>query len=328
MRSVFVSSCSDPFLLMFVYKLFKERFYDEVDELMVNVNNHVGVPQNVVSEILSRLSQDKKVSIIYHPRGIGNGVPITEMTLISKADNIMLLEDDGFIFESGIVNQCFQNIESDLTDAVGSPRFSCGNEVAEASKIKYGLDYSAYGDQGPNFWPCFFFCKRKDLLKTDLNFASYTWQQGVYSKELNHTFKEINHGDTFVWVCVQLRALGLRFHNIPQHHADVYEIESKEKKEMNWHPSQQPFKWLHGGSLSAGWGGYLSGRIPDVSNDSAKQEMETRCALWTLCSDYIFGFDDFRDQYKKGIELLINNANLDRVRIKQKYSLYRELMRV
>ena len=327
-RSVFLSSCGDPFLTLLSLKFFQERFYDEVDKFYINFNNHCDVPKEVVGEFLQRASQEKKVHLIYHPTGIGNGMPITEMALISKEDLIMLIEDDGYIFEGGEVNRAFQQIESDLVDVVGSPRFSCGNEIGEASKKKYGLDYSAYGDVGPNFWPCFFFVKRKDLLKTDLDFGSHTFQAGEYSKELEHTFKEINHGDTMVWMSIQLRALGLRFGSVPQHKADVYEITSKRDNVMNWHPTQQPFKWIHGGSLSAGYGGYLSGRLPDVSNDSAKQEMESRVAFWTICSDVIDGFTEFKKEYKQGIENLIIGCSLDKERIRVKIKIYRDLMKI
>lgn len=327
-RAIFVSSCGDPFITLLAHKLFRERWYNEADTFYINFNNHCGVPQDVVSEFCSKVVQDSKVHLIYHPRGIGNGRPITEMTLVSREDLVMLLEDDGFIFDSGIVNKCFQSIESDLCDAVGSPRFSCGQEIGEALQKKYKLDYTGYGDIGPNFWPNFFFCKRADLLKTDLDFASKTFQAGEYSPELDHTFKEVNHGDTFVWSCIQLRAQGVRFHHIPQHKADVYEIESKQKKEMNWHSSQQPFGWIHGGSLSAGWGGYLSGQMPDVSHDSAKQEMESRVAFWDIASDVIDGFEEFKKEYKQGIENLIVGCDLDRNRIKEKISIYRELMKI
>jgi hypothetical protein len=329
-RAIFLSSGGDVFLGSFVYKLFKERFYDEVDRFWICFNNHAGVPKEAVSEFLSSVSKDPKVEIIFHQHGIGNGMPITEMTLLSKEDHVMLLEDDGFIFNLGIVNKCFQKIESDLADVVGSPRFSCGDEIGEASKKKYNLDYSGYGDVGPNMWPNFFFCKRKDLLKTDLNFASKSFTPGEYSKELDHTFKTVNHGDTFVWGCIQLRAMGLRFHSIPQHHADPFEIENKAKNEMNWHPSQQPFDWIHGGSLSSGWSGYLSGQIPDVSNDSAKQEMETRVAFWMIAREIAHeSFNlDFGLKYWRGIELLVMGSQLNRDRIETKHKLYKDLMRI
>ena len=327
-KAVFVSSCGDPFITLLAHKLFKERWYDEADTFYINLNNHCGVPQDVIQEFCSKITADPKVHLIYHPRGIGNGRPITEMTLVSREDLVMLLEDDGFIFDSGIVSKCFQDIESDLCDAVGSPRFSCGTEIGEALQKKYNLDYSGYGDQGPNFWPCFFFCKREDLLKTDLDFSSKTFLPGEYSKEMDHTFKEVNHGDTFVWTCIQMRANGVRFHHIPQVKADPYELESKERKEMNWYPQFQPVKWIHGGSLSAGWGGYLSGRVPDVSADISKREIESRVAFWVIASDVIDGFEEFKVQYRAGIEQLITQADLDRGKIQAKVKFYKELMRL
>lgn len=327
-KAAFVSSCGDVFLMSLVYKLFKERFYDEIDKFYININNHCGIPTEAIGELLKKLSQDPKVHIIYHPRGIGNGMPITELTKICQEDLVMLLEDDGFIFNPGIISKCFQSIESDLCDVVGSPRGSCGQEIWDASKIKYGLDYTGYGDVGPNFWPNFFFCKREDLLKTDLNFASKTFKPGEFSPELNHTFKEINHGDTFVWSCIQLRAMGLRFKSIPQHKADPYEIQSKERKEMNWEPSQMPFDWIHGGSLSAGWGGYLSGVTPEAQDESSKFEMESRCSFWQIASDIIEGFDEHKRIYKQGIEDLINNYGLDKGRINRKYNIYKDLMHI
>ena len=327
-RAVLLSAGGDPFIALMVIKLWQNHWYDEVDKFYINYNNHCGVPVEVAQEFASKVVSDPKVHLIYHPEGVGNGRPITEMTLIAREELVLLLEDDGFIFRSGEVNRCFQLIEKDLTDAVGSPRFSCGTEIGEAAQKKYNLDYTGYGDVGPWFWPNFFFCKREDLLKTDLNFASKSFASGEYCKELNYTFKEVNHGDTFVWACIQLRALGLRFHNVPQHKASPYEISDKTEKLQNWHESQQPFHWIHGGSLSTSWGGYLLGIIPDVSNESAVLEMESRCAFWTICSTLIEGFDKFKKEYEEGIENLIAKANLDSLRIAQKIKIYRELMRI
>lgn len=325
-RSVFLSAGGDPFIASLVLKLWKDRWYEEVDEVIVSYNNHAGVPQEVTSEFLSRTNFDKKVSIIYHPRGIGNGRPITEMAMISEANLVLLLEDDGFIYTPGVVSKQFQQIESDLTDVVGSPRGSCGQEIWDASQKRYNLDYSGYGDVGPNFWPNFFFCKRSDLIRTDMNFGSKSFQAGEYSKELDYTFQGVNHGDTFVWACMQLRALGLRFASVPQFHAMPNEIEEYERKDANWR-SGKPF-WIHGGSLSAGWGGYLSGRVPDMPTDLNKMEIETRIAFWQIALDMTIGYDSFRSVYQHGIDQLTEQGKLERSRIAKKIHIYRELMGV
>ncbi len=223
-KAVFMSSGGDPFLISLVLKLLKERWYNEVDRFYINYNNHSRFPKEVVAEFLGNCT-DPKIHLISHPNGIGTGIPLTEMTLISKEDLVMFLEEDGYIFNPGIVSKCFQMIENGETDIVGSPRGSCGEEIWDASKAKYGLDYTGYGDVGPNWWPNFFFCKRTDLLKTDLNFDGVNFPAESYCKELNHIFKELNSGDTFVWMSIQLRAMGLRSQSIPQHKADPYEIQ-------------------------------------------------------------------------------------------------------
>lgn len=327
-RSVFLSSCGDPFLTLFVHKLYRERWSDFISNFYINYNNHCGVSQPVVAEVFKRLSEDPKTHIIYHPKGIGNGTPITEMTRISQDDVVMLIEDDGFIFNPETMDASFKKIESGETDIVGSPRFSCGTEVGESLKKLYNLDYSGYGDVGPNWWPNFFFCKREHLLKTDLNFGSKEFKKNVYYRELDNIMSQKEYGDTFVWACIQLRFQGLRYQSVPQHKADPYEIESKQKGEMNWHPSQQPFHWIHGGSLSSGWGGYLSGRIPEATDDNSKREIESRCAFWTIVSDTVVGLDDFKQHYKQGIRYLVENYGLDQENINKKIIIYKQLMNV
>ena len=324
-RCVMLSSGGDPFLSLFVLKLFQENWYDEVDRFYINYNNHAGVPTDVVSEFVSRVVKEPKVHLIYHPNGIGNGMPITEMVKIAKEDLVMLLEDDGWIWTPGKVNWCFQQIESDLTDATGTPRFSCGTEIAEALKVKHNLDYTKYGDCGPSAWPNFFFCKREDLLRTDLNFGSKAFEQETFYKELDYTMEKTEYADTFCWAFYQMRNNGMRFAEIPQFHVSPTEIQDKVKGELNWYQGQTPY-WYHVGSLSAGWNGYLQDRTPDTSNEGAKMEIESRVAGWQLALDQTEGFTEFRVEYQKGIDSLIIRAELDPNRVKEKYDLFRGLM--
>lgn len=323
-----VASTGEPFILLMLYKLFKERWYDELDALYININNHSCVSTDVLAELIGVLIKDPKIHLISHFRGVGNGPPDTEMTKICTQDLILLLEDDGFIFDSGVIDEHFKRIESGEVDALGSPRFSCGAELGEAVSAKYGTDYSGYGDKGPNFWPCFFFCKREDLLKTDMDFGSHVWESGFYEPLLDHTFREKEAGDTFVWMGVQLRALGLKIGQVPQHHADPYEVEHKASSEGNWHIATQPFHWIHAGSLSSGWNGYLTGRIPDTSTTISKFEMETRVAFWKLCMNEVDGFDAFKILYIAGMQNLVDGAKLDWGRIDKKVDLYKKVMKL
>lgn len=323
-RAAILSASGDPFTLLLGIKLFKERFYDEVDRFYINFNNYAQVPNEVVKECLSKLAEDPKIHLIYHPLGIGHGRPIAELLNLATEDLVVLLEEDFYIFESGVVDGYFKRIESGEVDLLGSPRYAAG-EVAEAVRVKYNLDYSGMGDKGMSWWPSGFYCKREDLLKTDLDFGSTKFNKGQYYPELDHTFIEDGLTDTFTWTSIQLRHMGLKSVDIPQYHASPDEIKEKERKELKWVGNPT---YIHAGSLSAGWRGYLSGIQPDLSNENAILEMETRVSFWTIASDVIDGFDDFKAKYREGIANLVTQGNLDRDRIASKIKIYKELMNV
>ena len=323
-KVVFLPLSGDPFVGLFAIIMW-ERWANEVDRLYINYNNHAGIPQEVISEFLSKV-KNPKIHVIYHPTGIEHGQALKELLLLSQEDLIMFLEEDAYIFNPGKVTEYFKMIEDGETDIVGSPRGSCGTEIWDVSKIKYNLNYEGIGDKGPNWWPNFFFCKRTDLLKTDLNFGSKQFNVGDYCKELDYTFKTVNCGDTFVWASMQLRAMGLRSIEIPQHHASPNEITDKEGQIGNWYSSQKPFDRLHVGSLSAGLGGYLSGVKPNIASEGNKLEMETRCAFWNIALMNTEGFNSFKIEYSKGIGNLVEKAGLDYIRILKKMDIYKELL--
>lgn len=326
MRIVNLSAGGDVFLTELVIQLWKKYWYDEVDRFIINFNNHAKVPKSAVGEFLFKMSNDPKIHIIYHPEGVGNGTPIKEGMLVAPDNSlIMLLEDDGFIFKPKKVDTYFKMIEDGSYDAVGSPRGSCGQEVTDAMIKKYNIDINGLGDKGVNYWPNFFFCKKSHLMDTDWNFASKKFPKGVYFPELDHTFDSVNYGDTFVWADIQMRAKGVRFLDVPQFHASPEEIYYFNIKTDKWTPNLD-FGWIHGGSLSAGWGGYLQKDIPDVSTEISMLEMETRAAFWTLAVNTTLGYADFRNKYMEGIINLINKANLSKKRIQKKYEIYKNLL--
>ena len=323
-RAILVSAGGDPLLASFCIDLIKKNCYNVIDSIYVCYNNSTDTPKEVETEFLGRYLDDPKIKIIYWPTQLGYGLPITKMLQVCEEDLVMLLEDDGFLLQEAAVDSAFKQIENNHVDALGSPRFSCGTEISEALKLKYNLDYSGYGDVGPNFWPNFFFCRKRDLLDTDLNFAPKSFEKGIYYSELNHTMSETEGADTFVWACIQMRHTGVRFGNIPQFHSSPYEITDKEKSEGNWR-GVKPY-WIHGGSLSVGAGKYLRGVVPDVSAEISKQEIESRVAWWSVIASNVEGFDSYRSQYKKGILELMEKAQLDEDRIMRKVDIYEELL--
>lgn len=325
-RAAYLSAGGDPFLADFTLSLWNKHWRDEVDVVYVGYNNHAEVPVSVAHEFIRKWESDPKVRIIYTPHGIGNGNPITQMLLNSKEDSLLLLEDDSYIFTPGVVNEWFTTLENGMDLVIGSPRYSVG-EVANAAKDKYILDYSGVGDKGFGWWPSFFVCKREDLLKTDLDFGSKKYPKGTYFKELNHEFIQDDYTDTFTFASIQLRYLGLTEFPIPQNHTYPTDFEKNGKMYAQEHDGHE-IKYLHGGSLSSGYGGYLNKKTPPIENDFQKKDIETRVAFWKIVSDITEGYDGFKDRYKSGIERLIIDCGLNRDRIQIKYNGYRRLMKV
>lgn len=322
-RCAMLSAGGDVLLADFVLNLWNKHWRDEIDTFYVGYNNNAGVPLETSYEFLKKWEKNPKVRIIYTPHGVGNGVPITQMMLNSKEDLVLLIEDDGFIFTPGVVSGWFEKIESGEYDVVGSPRYSVG-EVAEAAKLKYNLDYSGIGDKGFGWWPNFFVCKREDLLKTDWRFASDKYPKGEYIKELDHVMENDDYTDTFTFACLQLRAMGVREFQIPQNHAHPFDLQNVTNHEVMF-SNGNPL-YIHGGSLSSGWGGYLNVKLPPVDTDMEKQDVETRVAMWRIVEAMTEGYYEFRKEYIRGIIRLEDECNLDRERIDKKVELYMKLM--
>lgn len=235
--------------------------------------------------------------------GSSHGGSLKEMmSWVKKDDILMFIEEDAIIFKTGIVEECFKEIEEGNYDALGSPRMSCHPEIAIAAKKKWKLDYTGFGDKGPNYWPNFFFCKVSDLLKTDLDFGAKSWKQGDYIKELDHTVKEkAISGDTFVWISIQLRAMGLKIKEIPQYHCSPYDLQDHQEKK-NIFDGECP--WFHLGSLA--------GNFHHPNSDMERLELERRTMWHQLCG--------------KDMKEVIDKYGLDKGRIEEWLCIYKNLL--
>jgi hypothetical protein len=322
-RSAFLSSNGDVLLDDFCLTLWDRHWKDEVDTMYVAINNHAEVPLNVIYEFLRKWEQKPKIRLIFTPNGIGNGPPITQMLFNSKEESLLLIENDSFIFTPGIVAGWFQVVESGEKDIVGSPRYAAG-EIAQAAKVKYHLDYSGVGDKGFGWWPSFFVCKRADLLKTDLDFGSKEYVKDTYYKELHHAMIDTSYTDTFTWTSLQLRWMGLKSYDIPQNHAYPFDFMKGDHMTL-WDKDPE---YIHGGSLSSGWNGYLNKKSPVVNTEMEVYDLETRVAFWKLVADNGTGYEGFRNVYKIAIQNLILKAGLNWTRIETKYQGYRRIMGV
>lgn len=323
-RAAFLPLSGDPFVACLWLKFFKEVWQDEVDALYVCYNTDI---DKKVVDFVTEKFKHPKVHFTYlnHPAGASCALD----TYFDKSEEevILLIEEDGFVYKKGLLDSLFKKIERGECDAIGSPRMSCSQGISEATRVKYNLDYSGVGDKGPNFWPNFFFVKRSDLEKTDRFFGAKGWKKGEIIPGLDLKVEDIESGDTFVWMSIQLRALGLRFFEVPQCHCYPLDLEDEKTKERLW--LNPDFGWLHSGSLSASWNVFLAGKYADCNDDFFKQELETRTAFWMMASREPFEeIKEFRLKYIKGIVDLINRYQLSPVRIGDKMLMYSRILKI
>ena len=266
----------------------------------------------------------------------------------------MMMEDDGFIFKRGVVDLAFSKLESGEFDIVAGKRGSCSFEILKKAQEVYGLDYEGEGDQGPNFWPNFFFSSKELLLKTDRNFSAKAWKRGERIESLGLTItEEVANGDTFVNTSLQLRTMvpEARIFYLPQYHGHPEDLAHYEQHKYLF-DGKAP--WTHIGSLSSGISGLLRDNnnrplahrtfqlpeketiLPDYANtEMEKKEIERRVQWWLTSIDYFSGvqyltakkeIQEFAVYYLNAIEQIINQYKLNKKNIRRRQEIYKELM--
>lgn len=347
-RAAILPFPGDPFLLRYWLSLFP-RWSDEIDTLYIYFNSTIEA--DMVQYVRDLCLKYPKVNLQYNPVQIEHGDAIDRTLDIVSEEIVMLVEDDGFIFSPGIVDHCFRCIEEYGRDIVGSKRGSCSYEILEAAKNKWNLSYEGYGDQGPNFWPNFFFCRRSLLLKTDRRFGARAWKQGETIDPLGCVVDvPIVAGDTFVNTSLQLRSLvpESRIEYVPQYHGHPDDLIHYLDRTFLFDGKAM---WCHIGSLSSGVGGVLTdddGRClarrhidPPKSNilpnppqtKMERGEWERRVQWWLTFHESAAGLLDggkwnqflFWKEYGKAIERIIGQFGLDMYMIRERQRAYKSL---
>ena len=351
-RAAILPFPGDPFLLFYWLHLFDKVWQDEVDRLYIYLNSPI--EKQVVDYIREMCLQRPKINFVYNDVQIEHGEAINRTLDIVTEELVMLVEDDGFIFKQGAVDKCFRLLESGNYDIVGSKRGSCSTELLDRAKQIWDLSYDGEGDQGPNFWPNFFFCSKALLLKTDRNFASRAWVKG----EIIHTLQDypvevaVVASDTFVSASFQLRNLipAERIFYVPQYHGHPSD-EEHFKQGRYLFDGRAP--WCHIGSLSSGVGGLLrddrnrclTRRKIDPPQDKTilepqwcqtdmeRGEFERRVQWWqrfamfwnenaTKENPYM---NDFWLVYTQAVDQIIRQYNLNRKAIMRRQDIYASL---
>lgn len=232
----------DPFLIAYWLRHFR-TWAGEVDELRIAV---CGQDDPAIRAYLASLATDKVV-MTFHPR-TDHGAMIRYLVEATAAEFVMLCEDDAFVRRPGAVDGAFGRVERGAM--VACPRASGTPGVIDAANRRFGVLAAENGEQGPIFWPCFWFGRRADLLATDRNFGAAAFPEGERNALLDWTPPERNAMDTFGWASLQLRAMNLSV-----------TVEAQYRAQRDLMASWDSAQWFHVGSLSSGYGLYLLGPI-------------------------------------------------------------------
>lgn len=348
-RAVILPFPGDPFLLNYWLSLFDKYWGEEIDKLYIYFNSTI--EQGMVDYIQSLCASRPTIQLIYNPVQIEHGDAINKTLDLVTEDYVMLIEDDAFIFRSGMIDWCFTQVEEGGYDIVGSKRNSCSTEILKKAKQVFGIPYDGEGDQGPNFWPSFFFCKKDLLLKTNRYFGAKAWKKGEVIEVLdNHVVEDdVIASDTFVWASLQLHALvpERKILYVPQYHGHPDDLDH-----FITHYRHSMFggeaPWCHIGSLSSGVGGLLrdgnnrplARRTVDqpepktvmppqwCQSDFEKREFERRVQWWLTFYEYAKPNEqiaEFYDLYGKACQQIIQQYKLDAHVIRQRQKIYKTL---
>lgn len=352
-RAVLLPHPADPLMFRYWINLYKKVWQKEVSKIYIYIGSPIEDP---VLDYMEGLTRDIDIGPYYLEIGRNtkdHGLSLDVLLNHVNEENVMLIEDDGFIFKPGVVSQHFESLESGQFDIVGSARGSCATEIWDKGRDKWNLDYSGVGDHGPNFWPCFFFTHRSLLEQTDRNFCAKHWKQGETVPGINYVVEKPEGivADTFVNTSLQLRAKipQHRIKMIPQYHGSPMDIDDHTRKTNLW-DGRAP--WVHVGSLSSGTHGVLTDEFgrplarrkvdPPKDNDKLsaycnsegeRHEWERRVQWWMMFYNSFMESDekvsnevrDFIDAYGRAIFRIIKQYGLDIYRIHRRIHIYKEL---
>lgn len=332
-RAAFLPSGGDPFSLFYTLKYYKEFWCDEVDQLYIHISS--AIEPEVIDLITKTLKDFPKITLLITNRELQHGENLNKILDICKEDYILFIEDDSIIFKHGIVDKYFKLLEENIVDVIGSERTSCHPWITETISREMKLDFSGYGDHGPAYWPCFFWIKKSDLLKTDRDFNTHFFKQG--STLCSVGVPEDMVGDTFVWASLQLRWMGLRIINIPQYHCGPDDPANRLARRSIF---DNKCSYMHFGSLSSGLRAYLfddnmlplanrfhvppvPGSLQKPTSHIEKLEMDRRVFWWQQTFNSVnFPDCEFKTLYQKAIQKVIDTYEITRWELKIWEELY------
>ncbi len=241
MRAALLPTPGDPFVLAYWLRNYA-TWRSQVDELVVFVNGLTD-PEAIAYD--RRIVEEAGGRFVHSSGSAGHDGAIHRLLSETKAEFVVLCEDDAYVRKPIMVGVSFVSIEDDKTDIVGSPRHE-----------DYAGQYVEFGPYTPGdlaelrhgLWPAFLFARRADLLATDQQFGDQAWRigqtipgWGVVTAEACAVpgvgVGDYLHLDTFFGTTFQLRAKGLRTRLV--HHVRLFDAKATD----DWLADDPP--WFH-----------------------------------------------------------------------------------
>ncbi len=344
-RTAILPFPGDPFLLAYWLHFFY-GWQDNVDKLIIYMNSSI---EEAVVEYCRKLCSvfGDKILFVYIDKQIEHGDAINNALDLVETEYVMLIEDDGFIFKPEIVDFCFERLNT--FEIVGSKRGSCSQEILDRAAEIWHICYEGEGDQGPNFWPCFFFTKTSNLINTDRRFGARAWVKGdvIYPLQNYVVKSDVIASDTFVNTSLQLRA---KFNEEQIFTMQQFHAHPDDLKHYNQTYPYSMFSpkasWCHIGSLSSGIGGLLRDNnnrclsrrkidppeertiIPQAwcTTDMERYEFERRVQMWLTFwqkAEVTPDIKEFHEYYGNAIDTIIKQYNLNEKRIRVRQEIYK-----
>ena len=263
MRAALLPTPGHPQMLAYWLRNFA-TWRNEVDELIVYVNG--ARPEDVAA--CWRMVTEAGGRFISSPDTAGHDGAMLRLLRETKADLIVLCEDDAYVRRPGSVEAAFARIQNGETDIVGSPR---GEDYITSPVADWGpYRPGALRELRHGLWPAFLFARRADLLATDRFFGDRGFPRGGQIPGWGYVSPdacayigigaEFVHLDTFFATTFQLRNAGARTELV--HHVRVYDAAATEA----WLAEDPP--WFHVTNLSTLWE-VLAGTPPEKLPDWA-----------------------------------------------------------
>ena len=311
MRAVLLPSIGDPFALKFWLHCFK-KWGKNVDKVYVSIGPRDGKYQEVID-------YSKKLLKDFEFVGEGEEMNTAFNDLLMNPmpeDTFLLIQDDAYIFDPGIVDASFRSIEEGWTDIVASNQFTYPDWLNDYITPFLTPQDAQQANRGLAYYPNFFFGRVKEIQDTETGIGVQQWHEGQNEYLHNMVLKQPADMDLMAALSLELRHKGLRWQYVPQYQ-DGYWEQWKDKK----------IPWTHVTGLSAIWNGIQNG-VNRETNAYPHNIMLQRLT-WHVLFYEMFEMKEiqwFADEYKKTINQIMQVSGVTREELEPRIKYFKELL--